>query len=310
MSWLSFFNLFGKRNKSEIKPSQMLPRKVILVITTHGCVQVNNNHEPVEMIVPEGMKIVKISATGLGEVNYLEAAIEPPIIEKIQYNTTSLLVANSKQDYVHILRDIIDFIKEKEIESMRPTPKTKTKTKTKTKKTKKPIDPDVANYLNQRKNKLNHRVSFFNSNDRLMDKEFFRTITCNEDDPDDDIDRCGYDYKINMVNVDGNPNLLTMMPPVKNDRYYTVKLHDIVDYLKNAGVQEIIIFDFSCSNFEYAETLKRIPPRTSRSLKRSLLIRNTSESNKKTKTNANTTDVDDIDIDLEPKYVGYGGYNA
>jgi len=52
MSWLSFFNLFGKRNKSEIKPSQMLPRKVILVITTHGCVQVNNDHEPVEMIVP------------------------------------------------------------------------------------------------------------------------------------------------------------------------------------------------------------------------------------------------------------------
>jgi len=113
--------------------------------------------------------------------------------------------------------------------NIRPTPKTKTKAKTK--KTKKQIDPDVANYLNQRKNKLNHRVGFFNSNDRLMDKEFFRTITCNEDDPDDDIDQCGYDYKINMVNVDGNPDLLKLIPPMKNDRYYYLKLHDIVDYL-------------------------------------------------------------------------------
>jgi len=282
MSWLSFVNPWKNQiEETQIKPKSLFPRKIILAITTHGCVSVKNT-EPVEMIVPDGMKIVKLSATGLGEVNITNYGILPEFINEIKYNATSLLVAETENEYTDILRNIANFMKEREDEVMIPDLISSDSVPN----TNKTL---LSNYFNQRKNKISYRVNIFNSNQRLIDKKFTRSSDC-----EIDTDMCGYDYKINMVNIDNNPDLLELMPLTKKEKNTIIYLHDIVEYLNSFGVKEIIIFDFSCSSF-MNEKGKYVSEREKRSIKRKLL-RESPNISKRSKTE-----------NIESKYKGYGG---
>ena len=86
-----------------------------------------------------------------------------------------------------------------------------------------------------------------------------------------------YDYKINVLNVTGFPDLFSEMNTRKSGRSAPAKvelnLEQIINYLYyEKQVNEIIIFDFSCSSFADAATQEPVlDERFSRITKNSLL---------------------------------------
>jgi hypothetical protein len=86
-----------------------------------------------------------------------------------------------------------------------------------------------------------------------------------------------YDYKINVLNVIGIPDLFSVMNTRKSGRSAPINvetnLKEIIDFLYNKKkVDEIIIFDFSCSTFTYEETREPVTDeRFIRTTRKSLL---------------------------------------
>jgi len=86
-----------------------------------------------------------------------------------------------------------------------------------------------------------------------------------------------FDYKINVLNVTGIPDLFSEMNKRRSGRSAHVKrdlnLEEIIHYLySKKKVNEIIIFDFSCSSFTDAETHEPVmDERFIRSVRKSLL---------------------------------------
>ena len=61
-----------------------IPSTLILLATTHGCIMVNENETPKMFVVPNKMKIIKLTATPLGESNFSSDAKSKVTLEQLE----------------------------------------------------------------------------------------------------------------------------------------------------------------------------------------------------------------------------------
>jgi len=84
-----------------------------------------------------------------------------------------------------------------------------------------------------------------------------------------------YDYKINWVNKNGEPDLLSEINnfrPTRTDASNFTSLEEIVIYFNSQNIKKVFLIDFSCANI-YDSEYDDISKRTERQLRRDILKR-------------------------------------
>lgn len=237
-----------------------IPETLVLMITTHGNIKLEND-EPVRLKVPEAMKITKVAVAPIGVCNVTtENQIDslskyiPPFFEQI-----------SEEDLDDKLSYAMSFIK-----STHLGVKTKVKSDLKTEK-----DEQMEEFI--RYGDKPQTVYTYTSGQELLDKHYSRSA-------EEGVEKA-FDYKINMLNVKGKPDLFQYMvhgrmgPLTRSTTQDEgVDLSDIVDFVKQQGVKHLVMFDLSCS------TIPGLEPRDIRAKRRRLEIEGVSGGRKKTKT--------------------------
>ena len=229
----------------------VFPETVIVSVTLHGSIHPEEDGEPVSTFkVPEGMRIKKISAVAPGVCNVtsetqiakINRSITSAFKNPVQYEDVDSklppLIESFKQleksEVVPILKDAKSTISEKEKDFIRHTDKGYT----------------VAEYL---------------AGQQILQKRYSRSVGEGIDDAND--------FKINVLNVEGQPDLHSLLLTGRSgatttraseieEGQYMVRLSSFVNLLQEKGVKNIVLFDFSCSDFYQAN------PRDARALRR------------------------------------------
>jgi len=216
----------------------VFPETVIVSVTLHGSIHPEEDGEPVSTFkVPEGMRIKKISAVAPGVCNVtsetqiakINRSITSAFKNPIQYEDVDSklppLIQSFKQleknEVIFILKDTESTISKKEKEFIRHTDKGYT----------------VVDYL---------------AGQPILQKRYSRSVGEGIDDAND--------FKINLLNVEGQPDLHSLLLTGRSgatttraseieEGQYMVRLSSFVNLLQEKGVKNIVLFDFSCSDF-------------------------------------------------------------
>lgn len=247
--------------------SVKLPETLVLSITTHGVIPIENE-EPKEFKVPEGMKITKVSLATIGVCNITTTEKVESIsnyIAKVFEDTTldttqklEKIVPEVKRVHGDITRNVEQNIKTSEYAT----------------------DTHFREFLTY--SDRPQTIKIYEAGQSLLDKIFVRSIEEGADSP--------YDYKINMLNVKGRPDLVKLFitgrlsPATRSSikqEEMGIEFSTIADVLSYKGVKHLIVFDFSCS------TMNEGTPRFVRAKRRRLEVegkggRKTRRQNKKT----------------------------
>jgi hypothetical protein len=265
----------------------ILPSTVVLCITTHGSIiPETDNSQYVKSFEFKGnttnSKIVYVSATSIGVVNYCNNVDSAKITKLIQENIDFIKVPTSSSKKKSLWDAFSTIFKKKHtstpIKQNNDTSPTNEfavniaeKLKHEIYKTninkylavssflEKPVSPDYLEYV-QSFNK-SYDVKLINNGDIFYNKLYSVSV--------DEYNKNENDFQIKII-LDNTDTIdvikLLQIKPEKNE--YNVYLKDIVDFLSNNGVTKIIIFDFTCNSF-YSENSKiNMTSRYNRLLKR------------------------------------------
>lgn len=237
-----------------------IPETLVLLITTHGSIPTDNG-EPVRIKVPDGMKITKVAVAQIGVCN---------VTTETQVNLLSKYITEILGDDFsdEKLNDTMEFIRE-----FQSSMKTKVKSQLKGEK-----DDEMQEFI--RYGDKPQTLYTYTSGQELLDKRYSRST-------EENLERA-FDYKINMLNVKGKPDLFQYMMTGQMGSVtrsttqvegVSVNLSDIVGFLKDRGVKHLIVFDLSCS------IIQDLNPRDIRAKRRRLEVEGVSGGRrKKTKT--------------------------
>ena len=239
-----------------------IPETLVLMISTHGVIKTENG-EPIRMKVPDAMKITKVAVAPIGVCN----VTTENQIDSLSKYISRFFEQSSEDELDAKLSYAMSFIK-----AFQSSVKTTVKSDLNTYK-----DEEKEEFL--RYGDKPQTLYTYTSGQELLDKRYSRSR-------EENLDRA-FDYKINMLNVKGKPDLLqyivhgTLGPATRSttrDEGTSIDLSDIVDFLKGKGVKHLILFDLSCS------TISDLNPRDIRAKRRRLELEGVSGGRKKTKT--------------------------
>jgi len=247
----------------------LLPKTVILAIDSHGCYPIKDN-KIYDAISVSNMNtllsndntnssiknIYKINSVSPGVKNVSTKKIRDKTMEKIrlfiQNNSNSIerLAVNEEilDDVVLQLRDILMDCNNELISILQ---------KDVIYKKNKNIEPETfANYLHH------YDKSFAIEKNNLLEKNYVRFET-NEK----------YKDKLLVMNSieKGEIDLFIVIKELMNIDMDTFYLSDIIQLLGSLQVENIIILDFSCSDFKDLNSIKELSERDVRAIRRSLL---------------------------------------
>jgi len=240
----------------------VFPETVIVSVTLHGSIHPEDG-EPVTFKVPEGMRIKKISAVAPGVCNVtsetqiakINRSITSAFKNPVQYEDVDSKLPPLIQSFKQLEKNEVIFILkddsgEKEKDFVRHTD----------------IGYTVVDYL---------------AGQPILQKRYSRSVGEGIDDAND--------FKINVLNVEGQPDLHSLLLTGRSgatttraseieEGQYMVRLSSFVNLLQEKGVKNIVLFDFSCSDFYQAT------PRESRALRGDVIKRRKLNGGKKTET--------------------------
>ena len=213
----------------------VFPETVVLSITVHGLISVENG-AVTTFTVPDGIRIIKISAVAPGVCNVTtESEIETA-------NASIRKVFGSPQlryeDIEPKLASLVQSLKTLEYDTT-PTIRSQLKGEK---------DTDMSNFL--RHTDKGFSIVNYESGKTMINKEFGRSDGEGLESVDD--------YKITALNAVGQPDIHSLIVPerpgatmtrasTKSEGQYLLRLSTIVTFLKEKGVKNIVLFDFSCS---------------------------------------------------------------
>jgi len=234
------------------------PETVVIAVTSHGLIKYDDvTKNTITFNVPSGMKIIKLSAVAPGVCNLTEPE---NLHETIDYIVKKI---NKPVEFDRLLRDPISYleeliliIKSNEEDTIRETINDKT--------------PDFD--IKLRDDYVHHRnksytIVEYNTNDPIINKDYVRNNRT-------ELNRGPWDFQISVINASevGKPDLFNEITQRRtySDADTTITLEQIINFLKDKGVKQIILIDLSCSNFE---SLKgdELNPREERDLRRDIL---------------------------------------
>ena len=255
-----FKYIIDMHNNNEDKELEIsFPSTIILAITTHGKIHLNNDDNPQTFIVPEGMKIIRSLMSSIGECNILDENDVNNQVNIIEQNMTDLLDPETQVDTVVTVTDKIRdinldnlYYKESKVKELR----------------KRNInDMDVDEYEAKQIYEgyihgfdKSHIINIKYSGDKVLNKSYNRL----EEEATEN------DWVIKVLNMPGQPDLLTYLSELKSDETSTITFEDIVLFLKSKMVETLLVFDFSCSDIMDKDGWMNVSPRTARKIRRSM----------------------------------------
>jgi hypothetical protein len=211
------------------------PETLVLSITVHGLMSVENG-AVAEFTVPDGMRIIKISAVAPGVCNVTtESEIE-------KANASIRKVFGSPQlRYEEIEPNLASLVQSLKTLESDTTPTIRSQLKGEK-------DTDMSNFL--RHTDKGFSIVNYESGKPIINKEFGRSDGEGLESVDD--------YKITALNAVGQPDLHSIIVSersgatmtrgtTKSEEQYLLRLSTIVTFLQENGVKNIVLFDFSCS---------------------------------------------------------------
>jgi hypothetical protein len=212
------------------------PDVAIVLVTSHGTVKINpNTQQPYTFNVPENTSVTLLSAVTPGVCNFWDT-------DDTQHFTEYLLKKLKNKEEVEILKEnpiafinsLVEILKGYDVKMINDLYK-------KQKNKDDEYDPDEAQFI------YHHNKSYVlrshKQGDNLINKEFSRNNRTEQNES-------AWNFKILLMNKLGVPDIIREIHGRNNqDENTYVTFEEIVNYLKNDGVENIIFLDLSCSNF-------------------------------------------------------------
>ena len=237
------------------------PKRVLIAVTCHGTIIINNKetNEPELFTLPQNMKVIKLSAVTPGVCNLtidddIDEFIETILDKKSEKKINKEL--KKPETYTKKLADLYQTIEEETVNGIFNTT---------TSNSNKSLRKD---YIHHR-NKSYKIITYDKKHPNMINKEYTRNKKTEQNSSK-------WDYGIYCLNVEGKPDLFTKLKGRSyKDENVSINLEEIVSYLHQKGVKEIVILDMSCSNFEYKNDDKTvISDRNARSIRSNILKQN------------------------------------
>lgn len=236
------------RKKARSDYNSIFGKSLILIITCHGQIPIDNDNNYVECTVPPSMSVIKNSVATSGICNFTDPEYIDRTIYFINGHVDKLLNArNNTNDILkRCMTRLKDFSKA-HIPELKNMPSNL--------KNKQDIDPDIIDY----RHTFDNSFKIYNMDsmgiDVIADKMFLRFFK----------EKQGNDYSIVEISqpfpVDPHSDVLhvpelpdffsRIFPPDKAnpDDVQVLSMSDILDICVLEGINHLIIFDFSCSTY-------------------------------------------------------------
>lgn len=224
----------------------VLPKTLILVISTHGKVTVDNkDSDEHTFIFPADITMTKLNVSTYGECNIISEAQMNAYVKKIKRNMKSLL---SPEKHKKTFRSLATSFHKDDTESLKSL---------------KPMYKALEQTLDEHSQGIDtgadipelqslHKIytGYFSGFDRNYTMETKRNgqLTLNKFYLRDNREATQNDWVIKAINIPGEPDLMTWVAPQTRGGTTRVSLEQLINMLKSYGVKHVIIFDFSCSD--------------------------------------------------------------
>ena len=239
--FLSESSIVKQSDDYKVLSKQTFPTTIILLITTHGEVRLDEKGEVQKFTIPKDMTIIRSMSSVIGECNIITETMINDYIKSVNNNFKYLLdTANlPKQmlgvnlvtkdirsiDTEHLPTNILQEIKVGEN-----------------------IELDIYKRYNYGFDRA-HTIKVVTGNEEIMNKIYLRT---SDERPTE------YDWVIKPLNLEGQPELLNYFTsylnrPKRGKVNEKITLENIVEFLYSKGVKTIIIFDLSCTTIRDQE---------------------------------------------------------
>ena len=227
------------------------PERVILANLSHGSITVKKDGTEKTFVMPEGIAVKRAWASVPGVCNFISAETNAYFVRTIQsskHNLETMPFENVDTKFKIFLDIFKDYDREHTVVGeIKPILKVK-KTIT-TEALGVDTEEEKTDYLEEAKKYVDTYDSFFKIStylpgDTVIDKLYTRTNKEAVNTPS------GREWVTLLVNVEpGSLDLLSLMRTQTRNGETFVYLSDIIKFLKDNGVKEVILFDNSCSVF-------------------------------------------------------------
>jgi hypothetical protein len=235
------------------------PKTVIVVVTCHGVISIDKaDNEPNLFKIPDNMKIIKMSAVTHGVCNFTTPEDVNKFIKTILHKKNKAELKKGLKNPEKYTKTLANLYKEIEEDTVKDTFNASPDS-----------NSDIRNTYIHHRNKSYEIITYNHKHPFMINKEYVRNNKSEQNSS-------GWDYGIFCLNVEGKPDLITKLKGrTYADSDSTVHLEEIVEFLHEKEVKEVILIDLSCSNFEYEVDEKNsetsVSERNTRSIRSQLL---------------------------------------
>jgi hypothetical protein len=226
------------------------PERVILANLSHGSITVKKDGNEKTFVMPEGISVKRAWASVPGVCNFVDPETNAYFVRTIQSSKGRLETIpfeNVDNEFKVLLNTFKKYDREDTLEPLKSVVKNKDIILAKeigveTEEEKNDYVDQAGKYINTYDNFF--KLSTYLPGERVIDKLYTRTNTEAANTPSE------RSWVTLLVNVEpGSLDLLTLMRPQTRGGTLDIYLSEIINFLKDKGVKEVILFDNSCSVF-------------------------------------------------------------
>ena len=226
------------------------PERVILANFSHGSITVKKDGNEKTFVMPEGISVKRAWASVPGVCNFVDPETNAYFVRTIQSSKGRLATIpfeNVDNEFKVLLNTFKKYDKEDTVKPLKSILKNSETTTAAALGFE--TEEEKTSYLEEAKKYSDTYDNFFQLStylpgERVIDKLYTRTNTEAANTPS------GRSWVTLLVNVEpGSLDLLTLMRPQTRAGEINIYLSEIINFLKDKVVEEIIIFDNSCSVF-------------------------------------------------------------
>lgn len=252
----------------------MFSDKILLAITSHGWINCGDGDVDT-FVIPNGITVNKVTISSPGNVNFVNETQLNKSMRGIKRQKKRILQSKKASTVLTAIKDVIQDIKDvdyQEKEFLEDERLLKTIPEDDS-------EEERINDINQYLHGLDkaHKSYILKPGDIVINKKYMR----------ENCQATKYDWGMPILNLPDEPDLLHLLRTQTRKGSCGTSLSEIVNYFKNNGVKELIIFDFSCSVFSSNDNEFIIPSREGRSIRREIFKKGLPSGGKRIKTRKN-----------------------
>jgi hypothetical protein len=239
--FLSESSIVKQSDDYKVLSKQTFPTTIILLITTHGEVRLDEKGEVQKFTIPKDMTIIRSMSSVIGECNILSEPMINDYIKSVNNNFKYLLDTANLPKQMLGVNLVTKDIRSIDTEHLPTNILQEIKVGEKR-------DLDIYKRYNYGFDRA-HTIKVVTGNEEIMNKIYSRTSV---ERPTE------YDWVIKPLNLEGQPELLNYFTsylnrPKRGKVNEIITLENIVEFLYSKGVKTIIIFDISCTTIRDQE---------------------------------------------------------